>query len=261
MSLDEIKPTHLINKTKIFVNGRFVGIVENPDKLVNLLVLMRRNNMTEFIDGFTSVSFYRQNNEIVINTDNGRFCRPLYILENNRFLLQPKHIDKVKSGDMIWDDLIINKNVSKEDKEFIKKIKLTNILKKTDKPYYSKLIDVLKKNQAVIEYIDSDELHNVLLLPKLNFNALEPHLQLLNYTHCELHPSMILGTSAFLVPYVEHNASARSVFGQKNSKKAIGTYSTAFNNRFDTTGYILNYPERPLVTTRMDALDNLKYIQ
>ena len=41
------------------------------------------------------------------------------------------------------------------------------------------------------------------------------------------------------------------MFGQKNTKKALVTYRTAFNNRFDTSGNILNYPERPVITTRM----------
>ena len=34
------------------------------------------------------------------------------------------------------------------------------------------------------------------------------------------------------------------------TKKALSTYSTAFNYRFEPGGYIINYPERPLITTR-----------
>lgn len=254
MELDEIKPTQLLNKTKIFVNGRLIGIVEVPDELVKLLLLMRRNNMNEYINNYISISFYRERNEIIINTDDGRFCRPLYIMKNNKLLLTQKHIDKIKNGSYTWDDLISNKEISKEDKNIIENIKLKNILKKTDTSYYKTLIETLERNQCVIEYVDSEELHNTLLAPKINIDKLEPHLQKLHYTHCELHPSMILGTSAFLVPYVEHNLSPRSVFGQKNSKKALGTYSTAFNNRFDTSGNILNYPERPVITTRMSSI-------
>ena len=33
MTLDEIKPTQLLSKTKIFVNGRFIGIVANPNEV------------------------------------------------------------------------------------------------------------------------------------------------------------------------------------------------------------------------------------
>ena len=251
MTLDEIKPTQLLNKTKIFVNGRFIGIVENPNKVVKLLKLLRRNNIKDYIHRYSSISFYREKNEIIINTDDGRFCFPLYIIENNKLLLQPKHIEKIKNGSYTWNDLIANKEVSKEDKNILDNIKIKNILKKTDTSYYKSLIETLERNQSVIEYIDSEELHNSLLSPKINIDKIEPHLQQLNYTHSELHPSMILGSSAFLVPYPEYNNSVRSVYSQKNSKKTIGTYSTAFNNRFDTSGNILTYPERPLITNRM----------
>ena len=122
-TLDDINPLEIKNSTKIYLNGRFIGITDYPIELVNILILLRRNNLNQYVDNFTSISFYKLDREIIINTDNGRFCRPLYILENNQFLIQPKHIDKIKSGDMNWYDLLKNNNITKDDSEFIKKFK------------------------------------------------------------------------------------------------------------------------------------------
>ena len=249
--LDEIKPYQINQKTKIFVNGCIIGITDKPNELVRLLRLLRRNNLSKFIDSKTSISYYYLEKNIIINCDSGRFLRPLYIIENNEFIIQPKHIQKIKTGEYDWFDLIHNKNVSREHRSIIDKLNLKNILNKTNTPNYKKMIDVLEENKCVIEYIDSEELSNSLLLTNININALEPHLQELKYTHCELHASMILSTSAFLIPFIQHTQAVRNTYGQKQSRKALGTYTTSFNNRFDTSGNILNYPDKPLITTRM----------
>ena len=247
LSLFEIRPRQLKSSSKIFVNGQFIGVTDTPIELVKLLVLLRRNKIEEIVDRLTSITYYTLQNEVIINTDDGRFCRPLYIIENNEYVIQPKHIEKIKNGKYKWIDLFSNKEITKKDKEFIENINFTNILDK-DK-YFREVCEVLDKNKGVIEYLDSDELHNVLLSSNLDLEKNKD--KMVKYTHCELHFSMILGSGAFLVPFIEHNQAVRCVYATKHSKKAIGTYSTAFNNRFDTSGNILNYPDRPLVTTRM----------
>jgi DNA-directed RNA polymerase II subunit RPB2 len=32
------------------------------------------------------------------------------------------------------------------------------------------------------------------------------------YTHCEIHPAMILGVSASIIPFPDHNQSPRNVY-------------------------------------------------
>ena len=248
LSLFEIKPFMIKNNCKIFVNGKFIGITNTPNNLVNLLKAIRRNKLEHIVDILTSISYYTLKNIIIINTDDGRFCRPLYILDNNDFVIQPKHIKKIKDEEYKWSDLFHNKEITKIDKEFIDNIKYENILDQNKEKYFKSVLEILDKNKSCIEYLDSDELNNALLSTHLNLDKNKSNIK---YSHCELHPSLILGTSAFLVPFIEYNQAARSIYATKHSKKAIGTYSTSFNNRFDTSGNILNYPERPLITTRM----------
>jgi len=68
--------------------------------------------------------------------------------------------------------------------------------------------------------------------------------------YCEISPSMCLGYYMSSVPLLNHNPSARAMLGGQQAKQAIGVYSTHFRERYDTTGYILHYPQKSLITTR-----------
>ena len=59
---------------------------------------------------------------------------------------------------------------------------------------------------STIEYIDSDEEENLYI-------ALFQHqLKQDFYTHCEIHPSMILGVCASTIPFANHNQSPRNTY-------------------------------------------------
>jgi hypothetical protein len=71
----------------------------------------------------------------------------------------------------------------------------------------------------------------------------------LKYTHCEFHPSILLGEIAVNIPYCDSNQGPRNIFQYSQGRQAMGIYATNYRDRTDIS-YILYHPQKPVVTTR-----------
>jgi hypothetical protein len=109
---------------------------------------------------------------------------------------------------------------------------------------YKKILAVLENNAACIEYLDNEETDTSLIA--MNKDEITPY-----HTHLEIHPSTILSVVSGNIPMCNHNQSVRNVFHAAQSKQAIGMYATNFNNRFDTMSYVLHYPQRAIINTKI----------
>ena len=118
---------------------------------------------------------------------------------------------------------------------------------------YMNILNELENTSACIEYLDSEESDTCLIA--MNADEIGPY-----HTHLEIHPSSILSVVSGNIPMSNHNASARNVFHAAQSKQAIGMYATNFNKRFDTMSYILHYPQRPIINTRIAQYTSSDYM-
>ena len=254
--LDDFLPIEIGNLCKIFVNGNWIGCHRNPATLVNIFRLYRRNGL---INIFTSITWDCSNNDIKIYTDGGRFVRPLYIINHNNILIQPKHISAILTNEYTFTDLVSGFRKRKDKYNYynckvnnLESIGIINIthsqLQNSPNLQFNPIIEKLYEEQAVIEYIDCQEFDTSLL----SFGFTISHKSLLNYTHAELHPSMALSFNAHLLPFIQYNAGPRVIMSSKHVKQGITTYAMNFNNRIDTSSIVLNSPEKSLVTCRLN---------
>jgi len=106
MTSSKVKHEAGQEKTKrvaVYLNGLYMGFHENGKELVKEIIAKRREGE---LTPNLNVSYNPAVGEVHINTSGGRIRRPYIVVKNGKPLLTQEHIDKLKSGEMSWNDLV-----------------------------------------------------------------------------------------------------------------------------------------------------------
>lgn len=232
--IEECSLNYMKYTTKVFINGAWIGCVSDPFKIINIMRLHRRNNM---IDIYTSIAFNIKNNEILICSDAGRPMRPLFYLMNSMISYEREKVLKLYDDNSIsWENIIHGFGKSKNILEKDCKINLDE-----------KTITSLIENASLVDYLDTLELNNMLLA---HSNDTREEYVKKRITHCEIHPSLILGLMANQIIFPENNPYPRDAFSCGQSKQGVSVYHSNFNTRFDKSCFVLNYGQIPLTKSK-----------
>lgn len=176
------------DSVNVFVNGDILGYTKNPAKVYAEL---KHNKRAGIIPPTTAVIWDVKMGCIYVNTEAGRMCRPLHIVDkDDTCKLQLRLSKMLAEKGMTWDEF----SVKKQFAHFIAPMDNDEI--------------------GILEYMDVEEIDNAMvamfatyLSKGIKGTTLPP-----KYTHCEIHPSLMNGVLAANIPFSDHNQSPRNCY-------------------------------------------------
>jgi DNA-directed RNA polymerase beta subunit len=176
-------------ESRVFLNGVWLGTYDSA-LTAKAVDDLRKAKRAGILHIHTSIIWKPAFGEIWISTEPGRFIRPVYYAPAVREILRDEDLKKQIATIKSWDELLLWESPA---------------------------------GRHLIEYIDPGETEGT-------FIAMYPHetLEKTDTTHCEIHPSVILGTLGSNIPFPDHNQSPRNAYQclweEENVLMADGTH-------------------------------------
>jgi DNA-directed RNA polymerase beta subunit len=225
-----------VNKLKkVFVNGDWIAVCNNPYKLCNLLKQQRRDRI---IDPYSTIYYDVMVSEIYIWVDVGRITRPLLIVYNN--------IDNPEYFDEKYSDKLNNfQQKTLMTKEILNKL---NNIQEFD-PINNNKFNINNLHQMkIIDYISPEEHENCMVSVNIETLNANKNNILSIFTHCDIEQS-IAGIPCLTSPYANHNQGPRIIYQTNQVKQACGWFAGNYPDRIDKEGFLQYYCEDPLTRT------------
>ncbi len=89
--------------SEVYLNGKFVGKIENPFEFVDKVKEERRKGI---LNSNINIYYNKRMNDVIINDDKGRLRRPLIVVKNGKPLLTEEHIKKLQKNEISFSNLV-----------------------------------------------------------------------------------------------------------------------------------------------------------
>jgi len=244
MLLENDKFTHLDNHQainlptliKIFLNGEWIGTTNKPYELYTDFKTLKQNSI---ISNMVGIIYDIERAEIRLYTDTGRLYRPILNVKNNEVILTNKMIEDVINNK--------NKNMSNTSRweELIMKYPEAIDFIDSDEQFYThiacdkNMVKTMKEREKLVFPDDNNPIIN-----RYDESLIQ------EFTHCEIHPFLVEGMMAGIIPFANHNQGPRNIYSFAQGKQAMGIYTSNYRDRLDIS-YILYHTQIPLVSTRI----------
>ncbi len=245
--LQDVSPDKFKDYTKVFLNGEWLGLTDEPKMLYNKLKSMKYNGE---LDRHTGISHEIRSeveaHELKIYCDGGRMIRPVIRVQDNELLLKQEHINMISLEDHDSPTMVTSWN------KFM--ITYPGVIEYIDCD--ENFNAMIAMNQKRVNKMKNRMIDSLKLLDKVkienNYSVINRYddFSFVKYTHCEIHPSMQIGVVVANIPYCNNNQGPRNMYQYSQARQAIGLYASNYRDRLDIS-YILYNPQRPLVTTRL----------
>ena len=237
LELASVTPYQYKQYIKVLLNGDWIGMTDKPNELHEYLLEKRK--MQE-LDYTVSIMLNYSTKELKVYCDGGRLVRPLLNVRNNELVLKPEMLDEIDADD------VTGKKINKFNDFLIKHPDVFDFVdvETTESTMIAMTFDHLKDEKTkMLTDIKDKDLH-VTGDPVNRYDKIY-----VKYTHCELHPSMMLGSITSNIPYANHNYGNRNILFFSQSRHAIGIYASNYRYRTDKS-YLLYHSQIPVVTTK-----------
>lgn len=198
----------------VAMNGAWVGATDAPHELCVCLRALRRAGDLPYELGIAYDGRMRQ---VRLSSEAGRLLRPLLVVQHNELVLTQDHLRRLDSGylgpdRLTWWDLTAC---------------------------------------GAVDVIDKDEEEHSVTIAAHPSELLTPPAWAPRggYTHCDVHPSLMYGVGASVIPGPNHNQSPRVTYQASMGKQAIGVPCLNFQRALTGSLHVLDYPQRPLVSS------------
>ena len=247
-NIQDVSPKTFRKYTRVLLNGEIIGLTDTPRELYNELKALK--NSEPFVGVTHDIRSEIECQDIRVNCDSGRLIHPVLKVQNNELKLTHEMVDLISIEDRDSATKIISWN------QFM--MKFPGVVEYLDADeQYNAMIAMFPSDVKKQQMLMDDSADNISRLKDEDIKRVinrYDQFTYVKYTHCEMHPSLLLGVVVSNIPFCECNQGPRNIFQYSQARQAIGIYATNYRDRLDIS-YILYHPQRPIVTTRA-----MKYI-